>query len=147
MTKQEIIGLQMQLNKLGYGPLEVDGQYGKNTKEAYAKYLDDLDPETPTVVPPPDQKWWMSKALIGGVATILVGIVGIFGYQLDSQVITEIILSTITVVTGVISVLGTLKRKAPIDTKYINPFNQPAPLKSYDEIKPYADPRGAFSDN
>ncbi len=37
MTRQEIIELQTRLNKLGYGPLQIDGQYGKNTESAYRR--------------------------------------------------------------------------------------------------------------
>ncbi len=89
----------------------------------------------------------MSRALIGALATIIVGVLGIFGYTLDNQFVTEMILSTITVVTGIITVIGTLKRKAPIDTKYVNPFNQPKPLKDHSEINiQYEDARGVFSD-
>lgn len=144
MTKQEIIQLQIKLNKLGYGPLQVDGQYGKNTEASYRRYLDDLDPEMPTVIPPPEQKWWMSKTFIGALSTIIVGLIGIFGYQLDSQFVSEMILSGITLITGIITIVGAFnKKRAPIDIKYINPFNQPKPLSpsSY-----YNDPRGDFSD-
>lgn len=148
MTKQEIVQLQIKLNKLGYGPIQVDGQYGKNTEAAYRKYLDELDPSVPTVIPPPEEKWWMSRALIGALATIIVGIIGMFGYQLDNQFVTEMIISAITVITGIITVIGTIKRKAPIDTKYINPFNQPKPLTNYSEItiNYEEDARGIFSD-
>ena len=98
MTKQEIVQLQIKLNKLGYGPIQVDGQYGKNTEAAYRKYLDELDPSVPTVIPPPEQKWWRSRrALIGALATIIVGIIGMVGYQLDNQFVTEMIISAIIV--------------------------------------------------
>lgn len=142
MTKSEIYELQIKLNKLGYGPIEVDGQYGKNTEAAYRRYLDELDPTVPTVIPAPEQKWWMSKALIGGAATVLVSIIGIFGYELDVEFTSQMITSIITLITGVLAVVGTVKNRAPIDTTYVNPFNQPKPL-----TKPYEDPRGSFSDN
>jgi peptidoglycan hydrolase-like protein with peptidoglycan-binding domain len=142
MNKDEIIILQTKLKQLGYGPLEVDGQYGKNTENAYRRYLDDLDPNVPTVIPAPEQKWWMSKALIGGIATVLVSLIGVFGYEIDAQFATQMILSIITLVTGIISVIGTLKRKGTIDTTYINPFNQP---KSSGSTQ-YIDPRGNFQD-
>lgn len=144
MTKREIYELQVKLNELGYGPIEEDSQYGKNTESAYRRYLDDLDPNVPTVIPPPEQKWWMSKALIASVATVLVSLIGLFGYEVDAQFATQMILSVITLVTGMLSVIGTVKRKGAIDTTYVNPFNQPKPLVP--ESTEYVDPRGNFQD-
>lgn len=151
MTKSEIYELQVKLNKLGYGPIEEDSQYGKNTEAAYRRYLDDLDPNVPTVIPLPEKKWWMSKALIGGAATILVSIIGIFGYELDAEFTSQMITSLITLITGVLAVIGTIKNKGAIDTTYVNPFNQPKPLTrpyedSFNQPKPYEDPRGSFKD-
>jgi peptidoglycan hydrolase-like protein with peptidoglycan-binding domain len=145
MTRDEIIILQIKLNQLGYGPIQVDGQYGKNTENAYRRYLDELDPNVPTVIPPPEQKWWMSKALIASVATVLVSLIGLFGYEVDAQFATQMILSVITLVTGMMSVIGTVKRKGAIDTTYVNPFNQPKPLVP--ESTEYVDPRGNFQDH
>jgi len=80
----KILDLQKRLNELGYGPLEEDGKYGTNTAEAFILYQDEIDPDTPTVVPAPQQKWWTSKKFLGGVGTILVGILGILGYSVEA---------------------------------------------------------------
>lgn len=144
--------LQTRLNELGYGPLNVDGQYGKNTEEAYNAYLSEIDPGTPNYAPSAQEKWWMSKAFIGAGATILVSIVGIFGYEMDSEQLSQTIVSLLTLSTGIMAFVGTIKRKAPIDTTYINPFNQPKrlrPLPSDNDIPSgnAEDPRGLFRDN
>lgn len=143
--------LQKKLNQLGYGPIDEDGQYGPNTEKAYRRYLDELDPDVPTVIPPPEKKWWMSKTLIGGLGTVIVSIIGIFGYQLDAELATQIITSAITLITGILAVIGAIKNKGPIDTTYINPFNQPKPKteeerRKYIEQITYQDPRGSFHD-
>lgn len=41
MLISEIRNLQRQLNRRGYGPLEVDGIYGPKTKRAHTKHLND----------------------------------------------------------------------------------------------------------
>lgn len=151
MTKIEIFELQKKLNKLGYGPINVDGQYGSETEKAYRKYLDELDPNVPTIIPPPEKKWWMSKTLIGGLATVGVSLIGIFGYQLDAELATQIITSAITLFTGILAIVGAIKNKGAIDTTYINPFNQPKPMsleerRKYVEQMQYEDPRGSFKD-
>lgn len=151
MTKTEILVLQRKLNSLGYGPIREDGQYGKNTEAAYRKYLDELDPNVPTVIPAPEKKWWMSKTLIGGLATVIVSLIGIFGFELDAELASQIITSTITLVTGILAIVGAIKNKGAIDTTYINPFNQPKPMTPEDRRK-YAnqmdneDPRVSFRD-
>ncbi|ADK73462.1 endolysin [Roseobacter phage RDJL Phi 1] len=41
MTSSQIRKLQRQLNRLGYGPLDVDGVYGPKTKRAHTKATND----------------------------------------------------------------------------------------------------------
>jgi len=131
--------LQRKLNSLGYGPLKEDGQYGKNTAEAYKRYLDEIDPYVPTVIPQPEIKWWMSKPLIAAVSTILVSIIGMFGYQIESEYISEMLLASVTLITGVLGVVGAVKNKANIDTTHINPIKRRMQM-------PSDDPRGVFAD-
>lgn len=130
--------LQRKLNSLGYGPLKEDGQYGKNTAEAYKRYLDEIDPSVPTVIPQPEIKWWMSKPLITAVSTILVSIIGMFGYQIESEYMSEMLLASVTLITGVLGVVGAVKNKANIDTTHINPIRRMQ--------MPSNDPRGFFAD-
>jgi len=135
-----VLELQKRLNKLGYGPLKEDNQYGKNTADAYKAYLDDIDPDTPTIYPTAESKWWMSKPFIGALATILVSIIGIFGYTLDSELLTQIIFSLLTLSTGVYAAVNTIKNKSAIDTTNVNPF------KRVRNVSPDDDPRGLFRD-
>jgi peptidoglycan hydrolase-like protein with peptidoglycan-binding domain len=136
----KILELQRRLVSLGYGPLVLDGQYGENTEKAYKLYLDKIDPNTPTFQPPAETKWWQSRAFIGGAATIIVSLLGLVGYQLDVTQFTQVLVALVTFITGGLSLIGTLKRKAPIDTTNINPF------KRLHNVSPYDDPRGLFKD-
>ncbi len=131
---KEVLTLQRKLNELGYGPIAEDGQYGKNTEAAYRRYLDEIDPEVPTVIPAPETKWWMSKPIIAAAATILVSIVSIFGYQLDLEMTSQMLFSLITLVTGIASIYGTVKNGSQIDKVHINPL-----------IKKNEDSRGVFT--
>lgn len=151
MDKQQTIALQIRLNDLGYGPLEVDGVYGNNTNNAYRKYLDEIDPETPTVTPAPSQKWWMSRGVIGSAVVVIVGIAGVFGWEMDAEKFTDLALSIVTVISGAIALIGTVKRKGDIDTVNVIPFKRksannisnrlPSNMQTDNE---YKDPRGSF---
>lgn len=143
----KVAELQARLNELGYGPLTVDGQYGKNTEAAYKAYLDAIDSTTPTFQPPAETKWWQSKAFIGAGATILVSVIGIFGFELDSELLTQNIIAIITLSTGVMSLVGTIKKKGAIDTVNINPLKRMRPVQTRSELEGSSeDPRGLFKD-
>lgn len=149
--RQKTADLQSRLNDLGYGPLIIDGVYGKKTDKAYRKYLDEIDPDTPTVAPDPSTKWWMSRAFIGSGVVIIVGIAGIFGWEMDAEKFTDLVLSIVTVISGTIALIGTVKRKGDIDTVNVIPFKRnstnnisnklPSNVQTDNE---YKDPRGSF---
>jgi hypothetical protein len=50
-----------------------------------------------------------------GLATIIVGVAGLAGYALDVAQITEIVVSASALVAGILSTVGSLKRKGAID--------------------------------
>lgn len=143
MPDEKVLLLQKQLNLKGYGPLKEDGQYGKNTNSEYRKYLQDLDASTPNIAPEPEIKWWMNRAIISSFCVILVGIIGVFGYELDSEALSQLILSLITVVTGAATVVSTFKNKSNIDRTNLNPFKPVMQMRTIDKAE---DPRGFFKD-
>ena len=120
MTKTEILDLQRRLNEVGLAylvlgePLAEDGIYGPNTDRVYTEWLD-RDNVMPSVTPEPAKPWWTSRGLLGGLATIIVGVAGLAGYALDVAQITEIVVSASALVAGILSTVGSLRRKAPID--------------------------------
>jgi len=120
MTKNETIALQRRLNEIGLAyqtlgeNLEDDGIYGKRTREVHRAWLDQ-DAEVPTITPEAAKPWWTSRGLLGGLATIIVGVAGLAGYALDVAQITEIVVSASALVAGILSTVGSLKRKGAID--------------------------------
>ena len=128
MTKQEIIDLrsqqaiaelQIQLNKQGFN-LKVDGVYGKKTRDAYAEYLD-RDPQVPTLVPPAPIPWWQNKTALSILATILVAVGSLFGLDLDTQNLSEILTLAATLVTSVLALLANARSVAPVDRTLVAP--------------------------
>lgn len=114
MTKTEIITLQTKLSEMGYD-VEIDGWYGKQTKEAYSQYLKDSQLETSHSLTPMEQKpWYLSKALIGTLVTIIAAIAGLFGWDFDSPQLTEVLLSLITLISGIVSLVATIRRTTTI---------------------------------
>jgi hypothetical protein len=120
VTKNETIALQRRLNEIGLAyqtlgeNLEEDGIYGKRTREVHRAWLDQ-DAEVPTITPEAAKPWWTSRGLLGGLATIIVGVAGLAGYALDVAQITEIVVSASALVAGILSTVGSLKRKGAID--------------------------------
>jgi hypothetical protein len=120
MNKSEILELQRRLNEVGLASLVLgellteDGIYGPNTDRVYTAWLD-RDSVMPSVTPPPAKPWWTSRGLLGGLATIIVGVAGLAGYALDVAQITEIVVSASALLAGILSTVGSIKRKGAID--------------------------------
>jgi hypothetical protein len=120
MTKNETLALQRALNGSGLAyavlgeALEEDGIYGPATDRVHRWHLDH-DTSIPTITPEPAKPWWTSRGLLGGLATIIVGVAGLAGYALDVAQITEIVVSASALVAGILSTVGSLRRKGAID--------------------------------
>jgi hypothetical protein len=65
--------------------------------------------------------WWQSRAVLGALATIIVGIAGLFHVQVDSATLTEFLLGLTTTITGALALWGSIQRKAPIDPTLVAP--------------------------
>ncbi|MBP9602635.1 MAG: hypothetical protein KBE53_00945 [Chromatiaceae bacterium] len=119
MNRAEIIALQESLNQQGFN-LVVDGRYGQKTRDAYAAYLD-WDTEVPTVVPPAPKPWYLSRSIIGLLATIAAGLLGRSGYLVDAGELTNVLLHIVEAGGLVLAFVGTVRRRAPIDNGAVAP--------------------------
>jgi peptidoglycan hydrolase-like protein with peptidoglycan-binding domain len=113
MTRAEIIALQESLNQQGFN-LVVDGRYGQKTRDAYAEYLD-RDNAVPTQVPPAPKPWYLSRSIIGLLATIAAGLLGRSGYLVDAGELTNVLLQIVEAGGLVLAFVGTVRRRVPID--------------------------------
>ena len=119
MTRAEIIALQQSLNRQGFD-LVVDGRYGQKTRDAYAAYLD-RDPEVPTQVPPAPIPWYLSRSILGIMATAIAGILGRSGILIDAGELTNVLLQVVEAGGLLLAFVGTVKRRAPIDGSLVAP--------------------------
>lgn len=115
----KIVELQTQLNKQGFN-LVVDGRYGEKTKAAYAAYLD-RDPSVPTLVPPAPKPWWQSRAIWGLIATIVAGFASRYGFEVDSEGLTNVLLQIVEVAGLALALFGTVRRTQPLDATLVAP--------------------------
>jgi peptidoglycan hydrolase-like protein with peptidoglycan-binding domain len=119
MTRQEIAEIQAQLVTLGY-TVTVDGVWGPRTAAAYQRYLATM-PVSLAVAPPADKPWWTSSALIGGLVSVAAWGASFAGFEFDAASAKEAIPELIGAVFAVVAVIGTWRRKAPIDPTLIAP--------------------------
>lgn len=69
----------------------------------------------------PGKPWWLSRGSVGAAVTIIAGLAGIAGYTLDAEALTALAVPLITVVFGIISLIGNTKRKERIDETLVAP--------------------------
>lgn len=120
MTRQQVLELQRSFNRSGFAhqvlgePLEEDGVYGPNTDAVYRAWLD-RDTAVPTVTPQPAKPWWTHKALLGGVATIVASLLGVYGLEVDGGKLSEVLAGAVTAITGAITIWGAIKEQGGVD--------------------------------
>jgi hypothetical protein len=125
-------------------PLVEDGIYGPATDRVHRAYLD-RDTAIPTVTPPPAKPWWAHKALLGGLATVLASVAAIFGLEVDSGQLSEVLVAAITAITGAISIWGALREKGGVDPTLVVGTVR-LPVRPHRTGNPSDDPRGVFRD-
>lgn len=118
MTRADIIHLQTRLAELGYRPGPVDGWYGEQTRRAYQTYLDDQNSSVPNLTPSPQKPWYLSRAVLGAIATIIASGAGIAGWAVDSSQLAELLSSLATLGFGILAFVGTIQRKGEIRGHY-----------------------------
>ena len=114
MTRSDIIELQTRLSELGYRPGPVDGWYGEQTQRAYQQYLSDQNGSIPNLAPATQKPWYLSRAVLGAMATIIASGAGIAGWVVDAGHLADILSSMATLVFGVLAFVGTIQRKGEI---------------------------------
>jgi peptidoglycan hydrolase-like protein with peptidoglycan-binding domain len=153
MTKSvdpEVLALQRAFNQSGFAyrilgePLVEDGIYGPATDRVHRAYLDE-DKTIPTVTPQPAKPWWTHKALLGGLATVLASVAAIFNLEVDSGLLSEVLVAAITAVTGAFSIWGALREKGGVDPTLVAGHLR-LPVRPNRQYPPGDDPRGAFRD-
>jgi len=149
-TPTDIRKLQARMNELGFGPLQVDGVYGPQTRDAYRRYLDDIDPGTPSLHPAAVQPWWRSRTVLGIVAAGIALIVSRWGWHVNAEDLTPLLLEAAQFGGLVLAFYGTLRRKAPIDKTLVARFgHRDLRLPMRTERSPggasSSDPRGSFT--
>lgn len=124
MTRTDIIELQTRLTELGYRPGPVDGWYGEQTQRAYQLYLADQNSSVPNLTPAPQKTWYLSRAVLGALATIIASGAGIAGWAVDAGQLAEILSSLATLCFGILSFIGTIYRKGEIRRGKITPVSE-----------------------
>lgn len=119
MTRAEIKALQQSLNQQGFD-LVVDGRYGQKTRDAYAAYLD-RDPEVPTQVPPAPIPWYLSRSILGILASLIAVIAERMGWTVDANELTTLLVQLLEVGGLAVAFVGTVRRRAPIDSTLVAP--------------------------
>ena len=155
MTRTEILELQKSLNESGFAfqvlgePLTEDGIYGPNTDHVYRAWLDQ-DTKVPTVAPAPAKPWWTSRAILGLSATILAMIASQFGFEIENEQITQVLLQVVELGGLIVATWGTIRRKGQIDPTLVARMGSTevrwpsshCPHQSQQN----EDPRGSFKD-
>ena len=146
---ERIQSLQARLNELGYSPLTVDGVYGQRTQAAYHRYLDEVDPTTPTVTPEAAKPWWTSRAILGLIASGMALIVSRWGWQVDGEHLTQLFVEAVQFGGLVLAFWGTVRRAGPIDPSLVARVGDRdlrLPVRA-ERAAAADDPRGAFRDS
>ena len=127
MTKDEVRQLQSGLNQSGFAyqtlnePLKEDGIYGRDTDRVYRAWLDRDVSSVPTVTPEPRKPWWAHKAMLGGLATVIASIAGIWGWGVDSAHLQEALIALATLATGMTTIWGSIREPSAVYPAVIPP--------------------------
>ena len=146
---ERIKSLQARLNELGYGPLTVDGVYGPRTQAAYRRYLDEVDPDTPTFTPEAPKPWWTSRTILGLAASGIALLVSRWGWQVDDEHLTQLLTEAVQFGGLVLAFWGTVRRAGPIDQTLVARVGDRdlrLPVRA-ERAAAADDPRGAFRDS
>jgi len=53
-----------------------------------------------------EKSWWQSKTIVAGLVTVLASLLGIFGITLDQGLTVEVVMASITAVSGAYAIYG-----------------------------------------
>lgn len=121
MTRAEIIALQRDLAARGY-PLKADGIYGPKTAAAYQDWLNQHTPQdVVTPAPPAAKPWYLSRAVIGILVSLIAVITERLGWTVDANELTTLLIQFMEVGGLAVAFIGTVRRRAPIDSTLVAP--------------------------
>ena len=69
----------------------------------------------------PDKPWWQSRAIIGALVVIVAQIARASGLEIDSQAMTDAIVSGITIIGAALAWWGRVRASRPISRRRIAP--------------------------
>jgi hypothetical protein len=142
VTRSEIIAIQSELG------VQADGIWGPITAAAYAARMAHEAPHAPVALPPVSKPWWASRAILGLLATVLASLAGRFGFEVDDDAITPLLLHAVELGGLAVAAWGTIRRSAPIDpTLVARVRGADVRLPVRPNRTPDDDPRGAFRDS
>ena len=133
MTRAEILEIQRQLG------LEQDGIYGPKTHDAYQRWLNANTIESmPTPAPAAAKPWYLSRAVIGILVSVIAVVAERAGWIVDADELTTLAVQFAEVAGLALAFIGTVRRRAPIDGSLvvpgvrINPRAHPVPADDPD---------------
>lgn len=116
MTSADTLKLQRAINAATNWGLKEDGRYGPETAEAYQYYINQQTPRSvPTPVPPAPKPWYLSRAVIGILVSVIAVIAERMGWMVDSNDLTVLVMQLLEVGGLALAFIGTVRRRAPID--------------------------------
>ncbi len=116
MTRAEILSIQRQLG------LTPDGIYGPKTAAAYQRWLNESTVESmPTPAPPAAKPWYLSRAVIGILVSLIAVIAERMGWTVNANELTSLLVQLAEVGGLALAFIGTVRRRAPIDSGLIAP--------------------------
>ena len=121
MNRAEILNLQRDLAARGY-PLKADGIYGPRTAEAYQDWLNQHTPQDViTPAPAAAKPWYLSRAVIGILVSLIAVITERMGWIVDANTLTTLVVQLAEVAGLALAFVGTVRRRSPIDSTLIAP--------------------------
>lgn len=116
MTRAETLEIQRLLG------LKADGIYGPKTREAYQNWLNLNTPELmPTPAPSAAKPWYLSRAVIGIMVSLIAVITERMGWTVNANELTTLLIQLMEVGGLAVAFIGTVRRRAPIDSTLVAP--------------------------
>lgn len=122
MTSTETLKLQRAINAATNWGLKEDGRYGPETAEAYQYYINQQTPRSvPTPVPPAPKPWYLSRAIIGILVSVIAVVTERMGWIVDADTLTTLAVQIAEVAGLALAFVGTVRRRGPVDPSLVFP--------------------------
>lgn len=122
MTSADTLKLQRAINAATNWGLTEDGRYGPETAEAYQYYINQQTPRSvPTPVPPAPKPWYLSRAVIGILVSVIAVVTERMGWIVDADTLTTLAVQFAEVAGLALAFVGTVRRRNTIDNSLVAP--------------------------